>query len=82
MTDANTGANANAGTAANPAKVNSADSTELNQEEIQKVNNPQFSPVTNAFLALKLDELEEKLRQGDEEAPFTLAYWRISKSAE
>ncbi len=74
VTDANTGANANAGTAANPAKVNSADSTELNQEEIQKVNNPQFSPVTNAFLALKLDELEEKLRQGDEEAPFTLAY--------
>lgn len=72
VTDAGTGSNKTA--KQNPAKTNTADSTELNQEEIQKVNNPQFSPVTNAFLALKLDELEEKLRQGDEEAPFTLAY--------
>lgn len=65
VTDANTGAKPN---------TKNTDNTELNQEEIQKVNNPQFSPVTNAFLELKLDELEEKVKQGDEEAPFTLAH--------
>lgn len=67
VTDANKGANSK------PAKTKNTD-TELNNEELQKINNPQFSPVTNAFLALKLDELEEKVKQGDEEAPFTLAY--------
>lgn len=38
------------------------------------VSNAQNSPVDNALVNIKIDELEKKLAQGDTEAPFTLAY--------
>lgn len=47
--------------------------TELTDEEILKTGNPQFSATDEALTAIKLEELEEKAKNDDEDAKILLA---------